>query len=440
MSVDVLLNTAGRLGSLAKGTGAQQGAVAKLNGENQEQSEPAKLFGALLEKPQNKLSPDGELKDDDAQSDDGDKTERETSAQSSVYGASQTLLVLAAGLNSATGDKQAAAGNGPAKLDANMSARADAAEADPAMAAANVAEMPMSETVPKKDLPKKDQPNKDQKNSVQAGRNNPSSVDPKSAAKAENIVSHNPAAATTGKQADSGTEGSSALPKPDLSGQSNQAAEPDRPNVQPQQQAGKPSSAVDAKSPLPIASTAAARIADIQLVSERSFGAVKTLQIRLDPVELGTVTARIRLVADNGVEVHLVADKAHGAEALAADRSMIEKALKAAGIADDAKITVTVTERGAASAVQHSSASQSAGQQQAGAQQQGQQSPDMQNGSDGRGNAQGQSQAQFMGGEGRQNGESGQAERNQLGTRVSGEASEREISGGLGSRNRGLVV
>ncbi|MBD7989862.1 flagellar hook-length control protein FliK [Ochrobactrum sp. Sa2BUA5] len=420
MSVDVLLNAAGRLGSLVKGTGAQQGAVTKLNGENQEQSEPAKLFGALLEKPQNKLSPDSEQRDDDTQSDDSDKTDRETSAQSpaqsSVYGASQTLLALAAGLSTTTGDKQAAAGNDPARLDANMSALADVAEADPATAVANVGDMQTSVTEPKKDQPKRDH-----KDSVQASKNNP-------------------AAATTGKQAESGAEGSSALPKPDLSAQSNQAAEPDRPNVQPQQQAGKSSSAVDVKSSMPTASTAAARIADIQIVSERSFGAVKTLQIRLDPVELGAVTARIRLVADNSVEVHLVADKAHGAEALAADRSMIEKALKAAGIADDAKISVTVTERGAVSAVQHSAASQSAGHQQAGTQQQGQQSPDMQNGSDGRGNAQGQSQAQFMGGEGRQNGESGQAERSQMGTRVSGEVSEREVSGGLGGRNRGLVV
>ena len=166
---------------------------------------------------------------------------------------------------------------------------------------------------------------------------------------------------------------------------------------------------------------------------------MKTLQIRLDPVELGAVTARIRLVADS-VEVHLVADKAHAAEALAADRSMIEKALKVAGITDDTKISVTVTERGAVSAVQHSSASHSAGQQQASSQQQGQQTFDMQNGSDGRGNAQAQSQAQFMGGEGRQNGESGQADSNNARARTSTEANEREISGLSGDRNRGLVV
>lgn len=426
MSVDALLNTAGRLVSLAKGIGGQQGTVAKVNGENQEQSEPANLFGALLEKPQNKLSPDGEQKDDDTQSDDSDQTEREAPAQSPVYGASQNLLVLAAGLITSTGDGQVAAANHTVKPDTNVSALADATEADPEMTGANLSDMPMPEALSKKD----------QKDSVEASKKNSASVDPKNAAKADNVVSHNQPAATAAKQADGPEEASSTLPKPEHSAQSSNAAEPDRSNVQPQQQAGKSPSVVDAKSPVPTASTAATRIADIQLVSERSFGAVKTLQIRLDPVELGAVTARIRLVADNNVEVHLVAEKAHGAEALAADRSMIEKALKAAGIADDAKISVTVTERGAVNAVQHSSASQSAGQQQASSQQQGQQTLDMQNGSDGRGNA----QAHFMGGEGRRNGETGQAERNQMGARVSAEASEHEVSVGLGGRNRGLVV
>ncbi|OYR11604.1 flagellar hook-length control protein FliK [Brucella grignonensis] len=431
MSVDALLNTAGRLVSLVKGTGGQQGAVAKVNGENQEQSEPANLFGALLEKPQNKLSPDGEPKDEDTQSDDSDQTEREAPAQSPVYGASQNLLVLAAGLTASTGDGQAAAANHTVKPDTNVSALADVTEADPEMTGANLSDMPMPEA-----LSKKDQPKKDQKDSVEASKKNPASVDPKNAAKADNVVSHNQPAATAAKQADGPEEASSTLPKPEHSAQSSNAAEPDRSSVQPQQQAGKSPSVVDVKSPVPTASTAATRIADIQLVSERSFGAVKTLQIRLDPVELGAVTARIRLVADNNVEVHLVAEKAHGAEALAADRSMIEKALKAAGIADDAKISVTVTERGAVNAVQHSSASQSAGQQQASSQQQGQQTLDMQNGSDGRGNA----QAHFMGGEGRRNGETGQAERNQMGARVSAEASEQEVSVGFGGRNRGLVV
>ncbi|MBV2144343.1 flagellar hook-length control protein FliK [Falsochrobactrum sp. TDYN1] len=174
-------------------------------------------------------------------------------------------------------------------------------------------------------------------------------------------------------------------------------------------------------------------------MSERTFGTVKTLQIRLDPVELGSVTARIRLVGD-GVEVHLVAEKAHAAEALAADRSIIEKALKVAGIGDENRISVTVTERGAASSAQPTSASQNAGHQQASGQQQGQQTFNMQNNSDGRNNPQGQPQMQFTSGEGRQNGESGHAGRNNTGGGSSGEVGEREAAAGVAGRNRGLVV
>jgi chemotaxis protein MotD len=429
MSVDLLLTTAGRLASLAKSTGAQQGAVAKANGENQEQSEPAKLFGALLEKSQNKLSLEGEQKDE-AQSEDSDKADRDTPAQSSVYGMSQNLLALAAGFNNPKDEDQLAARDNATKQSMNVSALADAADAaDPALTTTVAADLPMPDAEPKKD----------QKENVQANKQSQATADSKSAAKPENLVSHTPPVATKDQQTESATDGSSALPKPELTLQSSNAAEADRPNVQPQQQAGKSSPVADVKAPAPAAPTAAARIADIQVLSERSFGAVKTLQIRLNPVELGAVTARIRLVADS-VEVHLVADKAHAAEALAADRSMIEKALKVAGITDDTKISVTVTERGAVSAVQHISASHNAGQQQASSQQHGQQTFDMQNGSDGRGNAQAQSQAQFMGGEGRQNGESGQADSNNARARTSTEANEREISGISGGRNRGLVV
>ncbi|WP_273728313.1 flagellar hook-length control protein FliK [Brucella gallinifaecis] len=425
MSVGLLLTTAGRLASLAKGTGAQQGAVAKANGENQEQSEPAKLFGALLEKSQNKLSLEGEQKDE-AQSEDSDKADRDTPAQSSVYGVSQNLLALAAGFNNPKDEDQLAARDNANKQSMDVSALADAAEAaDSALTTAVAADLPIPDAEPKKD----------HKENVQANKQTQATADSKGAAKPENLVSNTPPAATKDQQTDSATDGSSASPKPELKLQPSNAAEADRPNVQLQQQTGKSAPVADVKAPAPAAPTAAARIADIQVLSERSFGAVKTLQIRLDPVELGAVTARIRLVADS-VEVHLVADKAHAAEALIADRSMIEKALKVAGITDDTKISVTVTERGAVSAVQHSSASHSAGQQQASSQQQGQQTFDMQNGSDGRGNA----QAQFMGGEGRQNGESGQADSNNARARTSTEANEREISGLSGGRNRGLVV
>ncbi|MGO1163646.1 flagellar hook-length control protein FliK [Brucella pseudogrignonensis] len=424
MSVDLLLTTAGRLASLAKGTGAQQGAVAKANGENQEQSEPAKLFGALLEKSQNKLSLEGEQKDE-TQSEDSDKADRDTPAQSSVYGVSQNLLALAAGFNNPKDEDQLAACDNATKQSMNVSALAEAADPALTTAVAVAADLPMPDAEPKKD----------QKENVQANKQTQATADSKGAAKPENLASHTPPAVTKDQQTESATDGSSASPKPELTLQSSNAAEADRPNVQPQQQTGKSAPVADVKAPTPAAPTAAARIADIQVLSERSFGAVKTLQIRLDPVELGAVTARIRLIADS-VEVHLVADKAHAAEALAADRSMIEKALKVAGITDDTKISVTVTERGAVSAVQHSSASHSAGQQQASSLQQGQQTFDMQNGSDGRGNA----QAQFMGGEGRQNGESGQADSNNARTRSSSEANEREISALSGGRNRGLVV
>jgi chemotaxis protein MotD len=183
-------------------------------------------------------------------------------------------------------------------------------------------------------------------------------------------------------------------------------------------------------------------VADVQVVSERSFGSVKTLQIRLDPVDLGQVTARIRVVPD-GVEVHLVADKAQAAEALSADRSVIEKALKSAGIGDDARITVTVADRSAPSAVQHVAASQNAGQQQAGAQQQSsgqQQAFNMQGGFDGRNGAQSQAQAQFASGEGRQNGDSSQTGQDRSGKQTGSETAARDTVAGTAGRSRGLVV
>lgn len=182
----------------------------------------------------------------------------------------------------------------------------------------------------------------------------------------------------------------------------------------------------------------AARIADIEVVSERSFGTVKTLQIRLDPVELGAVTARIRVAGDS-VEVHLVADKSHAAEMLAADRSMIEKALKVAGVGDDTKISVTVADRNAQGAAQHVAAAQNAGQQQASAQQQGHQLAFnmQQQGSQGRG---GEAQAQFMsgrsGGEGGRNGGSGQAGREH----ANSQAKPENGRGAPHIGGRGLVV
>src|SRR5690606_16339384 len=93
-------------------------------------------------------------------------------------------------------------------------------------------------------------------------------------------------------------------------GQTRQSVQtPDRADIQPQQPTPKSSVPGESKAAA-TPSQGAARIADIQVVSERSFGTVKTLQIRLDPAELGAVTARIR-VGSEGVEVHLVAEKTH---------------------------------------------------------------------------------------------------------------------------------
>jgi len=92
----------------------------------------------------------------------------------------------------------------------------------------------------------------------------------------------------------------------------------------------------------------AIHIADVEIISERSYGATKTLNIRLQPVDLGTVTARLRLVPE-GMQVDLVADKRETAQRLAADRDLLGKALQTAGLDDKAFLAITVTERGQSS-------------------------------------------------------------------------------------------
>ncbi|PRD42664.1 hypothetical protein C5748_14650 [Phyllobacterium phragmitis] len=92
----------------------------------------------------------------------------------------------------------------------------------------------------------------------------------------------------------------------------------------------------------------AIHIAEVQIVSERSYGVAKVLNIRLEPIELGTVTARLRLVP-NGMQVELVADRRETAERLSADRDLLGKALQSAGLSDHAVVAITVTERGGTS-------------------------------------------------------------------------------------------
>ncbi|WP_420960885.1 flagellar hook-length control protein FliK [Brucella sp. IR073] len=85
-------------------------------------------------------------------------------------------------------------------------------------------------------------------------------------------------------------------------------------------------------------------ITGVDVVSERSYGVARTLHIRLQPEELGTVNARLRLVPE-GLQVELMADRRDTAERLAADRDMLGKALQSAGLGDNAVVAITVTER-----------------------------------------------------------------------------------------------
>ncbi|MEN5248851.1 flagellar hook-length control protein FliK [Brucella pseudintermedia] len=402
MSVDILLNSTSRLASLARNSGPSQ---AKTEGENEGQSDPAKLFSSLLERPQVKV----EKKDENeagAKTDKAEKRDEDGATPVAIFALPQNILSLDTSSPDLKGGNHNFATGNLAKNDQNLPDPLSALikEHDPVEVKGQGGELPAAGAGQKKTVAQATFP---------------------ASAKTDQPVKQDAPKASTDNQTEAATDDLASLLKTDKGQAQQQTVQtPERADLQPQP-AAKGNAPADVKvSAAP--SPGAARIADIQVVSERSFGPVKTLQIRLDPAELGVVTARIR-VASEGVEVHLVAEKTHGAEALAADRSMIEKALKAAGIADDAKISVTVADRNAAGAVQQPQASQNAGQQQA---------FNMQQGFDGRNGA--QAQAGFMGGEGRRNGESGQAGQERS-DRQAAQESGNGIAGNDG-RNRGLVV
>lgn len=404
MSIDILLNSTSRLASLARNSGSSE---PKAGGEGQDNADPAKLFSSLLEKPQGKIEKKGES-GADVSSDETDTKDEEGPKPVSLFALPQNLLSLAVSSPDLKGVNHNFATTNIAKNDKNASDSLSALikDIDPKQVEGQGDELSAARVEQKKTVAQPTSP---------AG------------AKTDQAINQDAPKATAHNQTEGTGDDLASLLKTDK-GQVQQPSGqmPDRTDIQPQPTA-KGNAPADIKAAI-APSQAAARIADIQVVSERSFGTVKSLQIRLDPAELGAVTARIR-VASEGVEVHLVADKTHAAEALAADRSMIEKALKAAGIADDAKISVTVTDRNAAGAVQQAQPSQNAAQQQS-----QQQAFNMQQGFDGRNGA--EAQAGFMGGEGRQNGESGQAGRERSDMQTA------QDSGSGISRNdgRGLVV
>jgi chemotaxis protein MotD len=428
MSVDILLGQAGRIASPTRSLAPQQpNGQGKAAVDGQENSDPSQLFGALLEKPHGKPVTKGEDAET-VQADEQDEQKSDASTQASSWTVSQNVLSLAANLPNLSGEGHNSATENLAKkaekaaLAQAEGEDADAIEGKEAQVGADAA--------------------MDVKRKSEATQNLAPAANTKPSSKSGQTASGE----ATGAQQDTATEKPEAdladLLKSDKSAGSQPAnsGAADRGVFQPQQTASK--SAVPVEGKAAASTQQAVRVADVQVVSERSFGSVKTLQIRLDPVDLGQVTARIRVVPD-GVEVHLVADKAQAAEALSADRSVIEKALKSAGIGDDARITVTVADRSAPSAVQHVAASQNAGQQQAGAQQQSsgqQQAFNMQGGFDGRNGAQSQAQAQFASGEGRQNGDSSQTGQDRSGKQTGSETAARDTVAGTAGRSRGLVV
>jgi len=431
MSVDILLGQAGRIASPTRSLAPQQAnGQGKAAVDGQENSDPSQLFGALLEKPHGKPVAKGEDAET-VQTDEQDEQKSDASTQASSWTVSQNVLSLAANLPNLSGEGHNSATENLAKK-AGKSALAQADGVDADAIEGKEAQVGADADI---DVKRKGETAQTAQNLASAANTKPSSKSGQAAS-----------GEATGAQQDTATEKPEADVADLLKGDKSAGSQPansgaaDRGVFQPQQAASK--SAVPVEGKAAAATQQAVRVADAQVVSQRSFGSVKTLQIRLDPVDLGQVTARIRVVPD-GVEVHLVADKAQAAEALSADRSVIEKALKSAGIGDDARITVTVADRSAPSTVQHVAASQNAGQQQAGAQQQSsgqQQAFNMQGGFDGRNGAQSQAQAQFASGEGRQNGDSSQTGQDRSGKQTGSETAARDTVAGTAGRSRGLVV
>ncbi|UXN58918.1 flagellar hook-length control protein FliK [Phyllobacterium zundukense] len=114
-------------------------------------------------------------------------------------------------------------------------------------------------------------------------------------------------------------------------------------------------------------------ITDVQVLSDRSTPGARTLVVQLQPIELGTVTARMRLTPE-GMHIQLMAENPAMAEHLAKDHDMLGKALQRAGAADDAaSVTISVIDRsGTSSSAQTGQHNPSAQDQQPGARGSGQ--------------------------------------------------------------------
>lgn len=91
-------------------------------------------------------------------------------------------------------------------------------------------------------------------------------------------------------------------------------------------------------------------VTGIEVVFDRTTGAARTLVIQLQPVELGTVTARLRLTSE-GMHIQIAAASTAMAEHLSNDREALGKALHRAGVTDDASnVTISIIDRSQAGA------------------------------------------------------------------------------------------
>jgi len=115
------------------------------------------------------------------------------------------------------------------------------------------------------------------------------------------------------------------------------------------------------------------QVTDVQILSDRTSAAARTLVIQLQPIELGTVMARLRLTSE-GMHIQLTAENRAMAEHLAKDHDALGKALQRAGVADDASsVTISVIDRSSASSNTPAGQQNLSGQeQQAGARANGQ--------------------------------------------------------------------
>lgn len=100
---------------------------------------------------------------------------------------------------------------------------------------------------------------------------------------------------------------------------------------------------------------------DFKVVSTRTNGPVKTLQIQLQPLELGVVTVHLRLEGDT-MKVEMKAESQTTADLLSTDSDTLRKALQAAGIGRDVSVSVTVADKGGAQVSTPNGQQQPAGQ------------------------------------------------------------------------------